>query len=114
MPPNMFSFYILPTQKERYSQFGYSRTRTIFTREQICELEANFKQKKYLSTPERYELAKNLGLNAVTVKTWFQNKRMKWKRELKKFNPSCQQTRPKGRPRNQSTNDVQEDFVIVD
>jgi BarH-like homeobox protein len=113
MPSSMFSFYILPTQKERYRQLGYTRTRTMFTQEQINGLEAKFKQQKYLSTPERFELAKNLDLHPVTVKTWFQNKRMKWKKELQKIDPSCRPTRPKGRPPNHSSHDV-EDKIIVD
>ncbi|CAB4018304.1 homeobox -like 1, partial [Paramuricea clavata] len=113
LPPSMFSFYILPTQKERYRQLGYSRTRTIFTQEQINELESKFEQKKYLSTPERFELAKNLGLNPVTIKTWYQNKRMKWKKELQKLDPSCKPTRPIGRPPKYLSHDA-EDQVIVD
>ena len=80
----MFTFYVLPTQKERCSQLGYSRRRTMFTQAQINELEAIFEEKKYLiSTPERFKLATELGLSPATVKTWYQNKRMKWKK-LKK------------------------------
>jgi BarH-like homeobox protein len=101
MPSSMFTFYVLPTQKERCSQLGYSRRRTMFTQSQINELEAIFKQKKYLSTPERFKLATELGLSPGTVKTWFQNKRMKWKREVQEVDPTCNPTRPKGRPRNQ-------------
>ena len=116
MPASMFSFYILPTQKERYTQLGYARTRTMFTAAQICKLEEKFKEKRYLSTPERLELAMNLGLNPVTVKTWYQNKRMKWKREVQKVDPSYKPTRGKGRPSKLSFRDnVDENAqVIVD
>lgn len=77
------------------------------------ELESKFEQKKYLSTPERFELAKNIGLNPVTIKTWYQNQRMKWKKELQKIDPSCKPTlRPKGRPPKYLSH--AEDQVIVD
>ena len=82
---SMFSYFIVPTQKERcrlMGPLGYTRTRTMFSRSQINELERIFKQKMYLSTPERFQLASNLGLNPETVKTWFQNRRMKSKRHV--------------------------------
>lgn len=113
VPPTMLSFYILPTQKERYRQLGFSRTRTMFTQVQANELEAHFRQKKYLSTPERFELAKDLGLNPVTVKTWYQNRRMKWKKELLKIHPSVIETKPKGRPAKRSSQDAVEDEVLI-
>ena len=69
----------------------------MFTREQINELEAIFKEKKYLTTPERFRLASKLGLNPGTVKTWYQNKRMKWKKDMQKADPTFTPTRPKGR-----------------
>ena len=44
-------------------------------------LEREFAEHKYLSTPQRTKLADRLGLNQTQVKTWFQNRRMKWKKE---------------------------------
>ncbi len=44
-------------------------------------LNREFTEHKYLSTPQRTKLAERLGLNQTQVKTWFQNKRMKWKKE---------------------------------
>lgn len=46
-------------------------------------LEAKFAANKYLSIPERIELAKKMELTEQQVKTWFQNRRTKWKKTLK-------------------------------
>ena len=43
-------------------------------------LEKRFQEKRYLSIPERISVAKDLGLNEQQVKTWFQNRRTKWKK----------------------------------
>lgn len=44
------------------------------------ELEKIFETQKYLSPPERKQLSKVLGLTERQVKTWFQNRRAKWRR----------------------------------
>ena len=48
----------------------------------MAALEKNFAKQKYLSIPERLDLAKDLDLTEQQVKTWFQNRRTKWKRQL--------------------------------
>ncbi len=48
----------------------------------MAALEKNFAKQKYLSIPERLDLAKELDLTEQQVKTWFQNRRTKWKRQL--------------------------------
>ena len=45
-------------------------------------LERRFDMQKYLSTPDRAELARALGLTQLQVKTWYQNRRMKWKKQV--------------------------------
>nr|SJX71951.1 Hex homeobox transcription factor [Nematostella vectensis] len=51
-----------------------------FSNEQTMELEKIFETQKYLSPPERKQLSKVLGLSERQVKTWFQNRRAKWRR----------------------------------
>uniref|UniRef100_A0A7E4W1Q5 Homeobox domain-containing protein n=1 Tax=Panagrellus redivivus TaxID=6233 RepID=A0A7E4W1Q5_PANRE len=54
-----------------------------FTNEQTDALEETFKNNKYLSNVERKKLAKSLSLSERQVKTWFQNRRAKWRRVRK-------------------------------
>ncbi|XP_060871274.1 homeobox protein MOX-2-like isoform X1 [Metopolophium dirhodum] len=56
------------------------KARTTFTGRQIFELERQFELKKYLSSSERSEMAKMLGVTETQVKIWFQNRRTKWKK----------------------------------
>lgn len=55
------------------------KPRTSFTRMQICELEKRFHKQKYLASAERATLAKTLKMTDAQVKTWFQNRRTKWR-----------------------------------
>ncbi|KAL3976007.1 hypothetical protein ACER0C_021893 [Sarotherodon galilaeus] len=57
------------------------RSRAAFTHLQVLELEKKFNHQKYLSAPERAQLARTLRLTETQVKIWFQNRRYKTKRK---------------------------------
>ncbi|XP_071948654.1 uncharacterized protein [Antedon mediterranea] len=57
------------------------RSRAAFSHAQVFELERRFSHQRYLSGPERADLAAALKLTEQQVKIWFQNRRYKTKRK---------------------------------
>ena len=57
------------------------RSRTSFTSEQLMELERQFQLNEYLSRTPRVQMSLALNLTERQIKIWFQNRRMKQKRE---------------------------------
>ncbi|XP_037797078.1 ventral anterior homeobox 2a-like [Penaeus monodon] len=56
------------------------RHRTVFTESQLQRLEEEFQRQQYLVGPERKQLASQLQLSDLQLKVWFQNRRIKWRK----------------------------------
>ena len=59
------------------------KQRPLFSPQQIQTMEKEFVKQRYVSEDRRAQLASEINLTETQVKTWFQNRRTKWKKETK-------------------------------
>uniref|UniRef100_T1I2U8 Homeobox domain-containing protein n=1 Tax=Rhodnius prolixus TaxID=13249 RepID=T1I2U8_RHOPR len=77
-----FTFFTAVVEREERVSIGKRKrswSRAVFSNLQRKGLEKRFQMQKYITKPDRRQLAATLGLTDAQVKVWFQNRRMKWR-----------------------------------
>ena len=53
----------------------------MFTLAQLQRMEREFLRRQYITGSQRVQLAEELQLSETQVRVWFQNRRIKWRKE---------------------------------
>lgn len=80
---NRYNGFVMPSQVTNSEGKYNKRTRTVFTPWQLKILEDAFALNQFLNGEEKMRLAQVLQIKENTVKIWFQNRRMKFRRQSK-------------------------------
>jgi len=54
----------------------------MFTLTQLQRMEREFMRRQYITGSQRVQLAEELQLSETQVRVWFQNRRIKWRKEM--------------------------------
>ena len=71
-----------PEQRTFSKTEGQRRKRTVYTKKQLFKLEKEFEESHFCSRERQAELAASLEVSELQVKVWFQNRRMRWRKQL--------------------------------
>lgn len=66
------------------THFKRKRPRTMFTLYQLERMEGEFLRRQYITGNQRLQLASELQLSETQVRVWFQNRRIKWRKDVMK------------------------------
>ena len=75
-------FPIFSDKSEKAKSNGAKRARTAYTSHQLTKMEEAFDNNNYIARQLRIDFANKLNLTERQIKIWFQNRRMKKKKEI--------------------------------